>query len=501
MCQFRHFSSHNASVIVTTNNAIPSIRAEEATSNLRRAAFEFARCGSLSVTWLSYGCRFLLLLLLTVATTTHVHGESIYYEFLGDTSFVDEVDEIALAVLELSELPATHEQIVSLTFTDAGRFIIGLDGLLELPEIYQGTFDTTIGLFLSDGERGLISEQPFADAYIRDVDSYPNLWFVLGARYGKALNEAIDEIGFVPAGCNYCYATLGAWRHVKQPGSGKSFSDWADSKGYYPGDAMPTFTWAQDTNIETLHGINAYDWNTSPTTSLELSGNVITQLMAGTFGSMHELFSLDLSNNELSTIEDGAFRGLGNLFELDMRDNPALTELNFAEAEFLSLVFVDVQGNANVKRVSFKDATLNQKSLRGLFQFGYLNFGISGLDGVTEIDFSGVDFIQIDDLSPLYEMDDLTDLWLVGTNHLDPFELDALLDELATIEGTDVEGFLHMTQADFNAFNTAGGGLLAAWHAEPGHHVQFVTIPEPATGLLISAASCFVLAWKRSVDK
>ena len=96
-------------------------------------------------------------------------------------------------------------------------------------------------------------------------------------------------------------------------------------------------------------------------------------------------------------------------------------------------------------------------------------------------------------------MDDLTDLWLAGTQNLDAFALNALLDELATIEGTDVEGILHMTQADFDAFNTAGGGLLAAWHAEPGHHVAFV--PEPANLLLVAVASFFVLARKRSVAK
>ena len=33
-----------------------------------------------------------------------------------------------------------------------------------------------------------------------------------------------------------------------------------------------------------------------------------------------------------------------------------------------------------------------------------------------------------------------------------------------------------MTQADYDAFNTAGGGLLAAWDAEPGHHVEFLNI-------------------------
>ena len=98
------------------------------------------------------------------------------------------------------------------------------------------------------------------------------------------------------------------------------------------------------------------------------------------------------------------------------------------------------------------------------------------LDGITELDLSGIDFINITDLAPLYVMDDLTDLWLVGTQNLDAFALDALLDNLATIEGTDVEGILHMTQADYDAFNTAGSGLLAAWHFEHGHHVENVLL-------------------------
>ena len=71
-------------------------------------------------------------------------------------------------------------------------------------------------------------------------------------------------------------------------------------------------------------------------------------------------------------------------------------------------------------------------------------------------------------------MDDLTDLWLVDTVNLDASDLDVLLDNLATIEGTDTEGILHMTQANYDAFNTAGGGLLATWDGESGHHVEFV---------------------------
>jgi hypothetical protein len=90
------------------------------------------------------------------------------------------------------------------------------------------------------------------------------------------------------------------------------------------------------------------------------------------------------------------------------------------------------------------------------------------------MDLSGIEYANITDLSPLYVMDDLTDLWLVDTVNLDAAALDVLLDNLATIEGTGTEGILHMTQANYDAFNTAGGDLLATWDGESGHHVEFV---------------------------
>ena len=49
-----------------------------------------------------------------------------------------------------------------------------------------------------------------------------------------------------------------------------------------------------------------------------------------------------------------------------------------------------------------------------------------------------------------------------------------LLDNLATMENPSIEGALHLTQADFDAFNAAGGGKLAVWDAEPGHHVEII---------------------------
>jgi hypothetical protein len=131
----------------------------------------------------------------------------------------------------------------------------------------------------------------------------------------------------------------------------------------------------------------------------------------------------------------------------------------------------------NITSVSLKNTVVNQRSLAVLLDGGSTDgIGIGELDAITEMDLSGIDFASITDLEPLYAMDDLTDLWFVDTQNVDATALDVLLDNLATIEGTDTEGILYMTRADFEAFNTAGGDLLSTWDAEPGHHVEFLSL-------------------------
>jgi len=78
---------------------------------------------------------------------------------------------------------------------------------------------------------------------------------------------------------------------------------------------------------------------------------------------------------------------------------------------------------------------------------------------------------------------------------MDAAGLDLLLDELAVMEGTATEGVLYLMQSDYDAFNTAGGGRLAAWDAEIGHHVQIV--PEPATLSLLSLGGLAMLRRRR----
>jgi hypothetical protein len=229
--------------------------------------------------------------------------------------------------------------------------------------------------------------------------------------------------------------------------------------------------------------------------SLRLGSNRFSNIEPGDFSGLTNLIGLHLLGNPLTCIEPGAFRSLKNLKTLDLGQT-ALAELDLTEADLSSLGqeveggfppfgFFNVSGN-DFTRVSLKNAVLYPTSLETLIYGGQREGWFSDLIDasigdqvcITELDLSGVDFAKITDLAPLYVMDDLTDLWLAGTVNFDPVALDIRLDNLATIEGTEEEGVLYMTKRDFDAWNTTGGGRLAVWDAESGHHVAIV--PEPA---------------------
>jgi hypothetical protein len=283
-------------------------------------------------------------------------------------------------------------------------------------------------------------------------------------------------------------------------GQDYSFGDWARDQGYSSGDVMPSEVdaacWPScSPAIDSLDGIGEFDW--TPTYGLSLDHNQISSIESGAFSGLTNLTDLNLYRNQIASIESGAFSGLTNLTELMLRANqissiesgafsglanlkllalgvnPTLRQPNLEAADFSSLNRFGVYGTVSITSVSLKNAVLNQISLAVLLGGGS-GTGIGELNGITEMDLSGIDFANITDLEPLYVMDDLTDLWLVGTKNLDATALDVLLDNLETIEGTDTEGVLYMTQADFDAFDTAGDGLLTAWDAEPGHHVEIV---------------------------
>ena len=161
-------------------------------------------------------------------------------------------------------------------------------------------------------------------------------------------------------------------------------------------------------------------------TTLSLYRNQLTSIEAGTLDGLGNLTTLSLDYNQLSSIEAGAFSGLPNMEYIILSDNPALTELNLADAEFENLILFMLADDgsdraANIDRVSLKNALVNQTSLAALLDGGHefeFALGFGELDGVTELNLSGIDFINITDLSPLYVMDDLTDLWLAETTNL-----------------------------------------------------------------------------------
>jgi hypothetical protein len=215
-------------------------------------------------------------------------------------------------------------------------------------------------------------------------------------------------------------------------------------------------------------------------TELSLNDNQLSSIEAGAFSGLPNLEYLRLGGNQLSSIDSGTFSGLANLTGLHLERNIALTELNLSEADFSSLRWFDLGGNVNISSISLRNTVVNQMPLATLLDGGNCIRGCGGIGDINgtivQMDLSGIDFADITDLSPLYVMDDLTDLWLVDTANLDAFDLDVLLDNLATIEGADTEGVLHMTLLNFIDFVVAGDGLLAAWDAEPGHHVEYLLI-------------------------
>ena len=215
-----------------------------------------------------------------------------------------------------------------------------------------------------------------------------------------------------------------------------------------------------------------------------LTANQITTIESGDFAGLSNLRELCLTGNQITTIESVTLAGLTNLESLHLGYNHALTDLNLEGADFSNLVAFNVEDDRHITRVSLRGAVLNQTSLTAIID-GETAWkdGIGELRRISELDLSGVDFSEINDLTPLYKMRYVTSLWLVDVKNLDADALDVLLDGLRLMQ----HGVLYLTQADFDAFNTAGGGKLALWDAEPGHHVQIV-VPEPGTLVMPAGA-------------
>lgn len=85
----------------------------------------------------------LLLVCCFVVVMSYDASAQLLYDFLEDGTGT------LLATLELSSLPATHEEVVALTFTPQGEVILGFG------PTYDGGFDVTSGSFVADGAGGL----------------------------------------------------------------------------------------------------------------------------------------------------------------------------------------------------------------------------------------------------------------------------------------------------------------------------------------------------------
>jgi hypothetical protein len=139
-------------------------------------------------------------------------AESLFYNFEGDIHGFP----ITLATLELTSLPATHEEVVGLTFTSAGQSQFGYG------ETYPGTFDISDGEFVSDGEGGLTCRSCFGDRAIQDTDpppssvSWPLTAFALGVNnpFDNDYEDFIERrLGDTGAGLYWG----GTWRTAPPP--------------------------------------------------------------------------------------------------------------------------------------------------------------------------------------------------------------------------------------------------------------------------------------------
>jgi hypothetical protein len=230
-------------------------------------------------------------------------------------------------------------------------------------------------------------------------------------------------------------------------GQNYTFGDWARDQGYSPGDVMPSAVsaWWElgdgSPRIESLDGIGEFDWTTTPTTALELTGNQITRIESGAFNGLTNLTVLGLCDISISRIESGAFSGLPNLDTLYVCDNPqlssiesgafsgltnltelwldwnlrlsriesgafseltnlivlslgdsrAMRELNLEAAGFSSLLYFDVGYCENISSVSLRNAAVNQTALAAMF-----HSESPDMMGIGELQYLGASIAKMD---------------------------------------------------------------------------------------------------------
>ena len=98
-----------------------------------------------------------------------------------------------------------------------------------------------------------------------------------------------------------------------------TFGDWARDRGYEPGDAMPGLVRAEKAGIDSLDGIQDFDW--TYTWGLWADENDISSIEPLDFIGLTNLQHLSLNNNDVSSIDPGDFDVMTNLRKLWLVNN------------------------------------------------------------------------------------------------------------------------------------------------------------------------------------
>jgi uncharacterized protein YjbI with pentapeptide repeats len=163
------------------------------------------------------------------------------------------------------------------------------------------------------------------------------------------------------------------------PGVDYSFGEWATDTGLPIGSVSVNAEWAGITIIEAddLMGMN----------------------------NLEELF---LAGNDISSIEAGAFSEKQNLYRLYIYTNP-LVVLNLGGAQLRDLNHFSIR-ECPVDTVDMTNAEFSQLAFSTLMiGRGGLNRGIA-TEGVIEMDFSGANLSDVEQLNDLYTAIDLQEL-------------------------------------------------------------------------------------------
>lgn len=150
----------------------------------------------------------LIMACVATAVMTSSCEAQLFYDFVhGGTGDV-------LATLELTALPATHEEIVGLTFTPAGETFFGY------VSPYAGVFDSTQEPWEDDGAGGLTA--PSGGSKIFDVDPPASSLHPNGGTFrfsmGVAPDPGHDSFSVDPDSFSDPeILTVGDWRLVPEP--------------------------------------------------------------------------------------------------------------------------------------------------------------------------------------------------------------------------------------------------------------------------------------------